>query len=127
MYISLSIIASKIIVLCPGRPPAASLVIQMVNNLPAMQVIWVQSLCQEDPLEKVMATHSSLLAWEIPWTEEPGGLQSMGSQTDMTERLRVSLSPPCCPRDSQESSPAPLWSAFLSSGLEPPISSLPLP
>ena len=87
----------------------------------------VQFLGWEDPLEKRMATLSGLLAWEIPWTEEPGGLQSMGSQTDMTERLRVSLSPPCCPRDSQESSPAPLWSAFLSSGLEPPISSLPLP
>ena len=57
---------------------------------------------------------------------EPGGLQSMGSQTDTTERLTVLLSPPCCPRDSQESSPAPLWCAFLSSGLEPPISSLPL-
>ena len=70
MYISLSIVASKIIVLCPGRPPVASLVIQMVKNLPAMQVIWVQSLCQEDSLEKGMATHSSLLAWEIPWTEE---------------------------------------------------------
>ena len=80
MYISLSMIASKIVILCPGKPPAASLVIQMVKNLPAMQVIWVQSLCQEDPLEKGMTTHSSLLAWEIPWTEEPGGLQSMGLQ-----------------------------------------------
>ena len=45
-----------------------------------MQETWVQFLCQEDPLEKEMATHSSMLAWEIPWTEEPGGLQSMGSQ-----------------------------------------------
>ena len=45
-----------------------------------MQETWVQSLGQEDPLEKVMATHSSILAWEIPWTEEPGGLQFMGSQ-----------------------------------------------
>ena len=45
-----------------------------------MQEMWVQSLDQEDPLEKEMATHSSILAWRIPWTEEPGGLQSMGSQ-----------------------------------------------
>ena len=53
-----------------------------------MQETWVQSLGWEDPLEKEMATHSSILAWEIPWTEEPGGLQSMGSQeSDMTEQL----------------------------------------
>ena len=58
----------------------ASLVTQMVKNLPAMQGIRVQSLGQEDPLEKGMATQSSILAWRIPWTEEPGGLQSMGSQ-----------------------------------------------
>ena len=58
----------------------ASLVAQLVKNLPAMQETWVQSLGQEDPLEKEMATHSSSLAWRIPWTEEPGGLQSMGSQ-----------------------------------------------
>ena len=50
----------------------------MVKNPPAMQKTWVQSLCWEDPLEKEMATHSSILAWRIPWTEEPGGLQSMG-------------------------------------------------
>ena len=53
---------------------------QMVKNLPAMKETWVQSLGQEDPLEKGMATHFSILAWRIPWTEEPGGLQSMGSQ-----------------------------------------------
>jgi len=53
----------------------------MVKNLPARQETWVQSLGQEDPLEKGMATHSSILAWEIPWTEEPGGLWSMGLQT----------------------------------------------
>ena len=53
---------------------------QMVKNLPAMQETWVQSLCLEDLLEKEMATYSSILAWEIPWTEEPGGLQVMGSQ-----------------------------------------------
>ena len=47
---------------------------------PAVQETWVRSLGGEDPLEKEMATHSSILAWRIPWTEEPGGLQSMGSQ-----------------------------------------------
>ena len=55
----------------------------MVKNLPVMQEMkemWVQSLDQEDPLEGGTATHSSILAWEIPWTEEPGGLQSTGSQ-----------------------------------------------
>ena len=57
----------------------ASLVAQTVKNLPAMQEAWVQSLGQEDPLEKEMATHSSILAWRIPWIEEPGRLQSMGS------------------------------------------------
>ena len=54
---------------------------QMVKNLPAMQETEVQSLGQEDAPEEGMATHSTLLAWRIPWTEEPGGLQSMGSQT----------------------------------------------
>ena len=58
----------------------ASLVAQMVKNLPAIQETWVRSLGQEDPLEKGMAIHSSILAWRIPWTEEPGGLQSMESQ-----------------------------------------------
>ena len=58
----------------------SSLLAQRVKNLPAMQQIRVQSLGQEDPLEKEMATHSSTLAWEIPWTEEPGKLQSMGLQ-----------------------------------------------
>ena len=51
-----------------------------VKNLPAMQEMQVQSLGWEDPLEEGMATHSSILAWRIPWTEEPGGLQSIGSQ-----------------------------------------------
>ena len=59
----------------------ASLVAQMVKNLPAMQKTWVQSLGREDPLEKEMATHSSTLTWRIPWTEEPGRIQSMGSQS----------------------------------------------
>ena len=53
---------------------------QSVKNLPAVQETQVQSLGWEDPLEKEMATHSSILAWKISWTEEPGGLQSMGSQ-----------------------------------------------
>ena len=57
------------------------LVAQTVKNLPALQETRVQSLGQEDPLEKRMATHSSVLAWEIPWTEEPGGLQFVGSQS----------------------------------------------
>ena len=52
----------------------------MVKNLPAIQKTLVRSLGQEDPLEKEMATHSSVLAWRIPWTEETGGLQSMGLQ-----------------------------------------------
>ena len=54
------------------------------KNLSAMEETWIWSLCQEDPLEKEMATHSSILAWEIPWTEEPGGLQSMGSERSDT-------------------------------------------
>ena len=61
-------------------PTGTSLVAQMVKRLPTMQETRVQTLGQEDPLEKEMATHSSILAWEIPWMEEPGGLQSMGSQ-----------------------------------------------
>ena len=56
------------------------MVTQTVKNLPAMQETWVQSLGQEDPLEEEMATHSSSLARTIPWTEEPGGLQSKGLQ-----------------------------------------------
>ena len=58
----------------------ASLEAQMAMNLPVMRETQVQSLGQEDPLEEGMATYSSVLAWRIPWTEEPGGLQSMGSQ-----------------------------------------------
>ena len=61
----------------------ASLVAQMVKNPLAMQEAQAQSLGQENPLEKGMATHSSILAWRIPWAEEPGGLQSMGSQSQM--------------------------------------------
>ena len=56
---------------------------QAVKNLPAMQETWVQSLGREDSLEKGMAMHSSILAWKSPWSEEPGGLQSMGSQNQV--------------------------------------------
>ena len=62
----------------------ASLVLQVVRNPPAVQETWVWSLGQEDPLVKEMATHSSILAWEIPWTEEPGGPQSTGLQKSQT-------------------------------------------
>ena len=75
----------------PGRSPGerigyplqyswASLVAQTVKNPPARKKTWVRSLGWEDPLEEGIATHSSILAWGIPWTEEPGGLQSMGLQ-----------------------------------------------
>ena len=60
-------------------PGVSSLVTQMVKNLPSMKQTRVQSLGREDPLEMGMATHSSILAWRIPWTEEAGGLQPMGS------------------------------------------------
>ena len=59
---------------------SASLVVQTVKNPPAMWETWVQSLGWGEPLEEGMATHSSILAWRIPWTEEPSGLQSTGSQ-----------------------------------------------
>ena len=62
-------------------PDSDSLVAQPVKRLPAMRETWVQSLGREDPLEKEMAIHSSTLAWKIPWTEEPGRLQSMGLQS----------------------------------------------
>ena len=64
----------------------------MVKNLPAMQETWVRFLGQEDPLEKEMATHFSILAWRIPWTEELGKLKSMScKESDMTEQLTLSL------------------------------------
>ena len=56
---------------------------QMVKNMPSMQETWVRSLGQEDPLEKEMVPHSGILAWKIPWTEEPGGLQSTGLQKEL--------------------------------------------
>ena len=61
-------------------PSRASLVAQRLKRLPALQETWIQSLGPEDPLEKEMETHSNILAWRIPWTEEPGGLQSTGWQ-----------------------------------------------
>ena len=61
----------------------------MVKNLPAKKELWVWSVDQEDPLEKEMATHSSIFAWRIPWTEEPGGLQSIGhTELNMTEATK---------------------------------------
>ena len=62
---------------------------QTVKCLSTMRETWVRSLGQEDPLEKEMAPHSSTIAWKTPWTEEPGRLQSMGSQRDTTERLHL--------------------------------------
>ena len=65
----------------------------MVEHLPAMQETWVLSLSQEDPLEKEMATHSSIIAWKIPWMEEPGSYSPWGCQElDRTEQLTLSLS-----------------------------------
>ena len=73
-----------------------SLVAQMVKRLPTMRETWVQSLGQQDPLEKEMAAHSSTFAWRIPWTEEPGGLQFIGSlESDTTERLHFHFSLSC--------------------------------
>ena len=69
------------------RPLKASLVAQMIKNLPTMQETCVGSLGQEYPLQTGVTTHSSILAWRIPWTEEPGGLQSMGSQTVGYDRV----------------------------------------
>ena len=67
-----------------------SLVAQMIKNLPVMKETWVQSLGQEDPLEKEMATHSSILAWRIPWTEEPWRATVHGVAEDTTERITLS-------------------------------------
>ena len=67
----------------------SSLVAQLVKNLPAIRETWVQSLGREDCLEKEMATHSSILAWKIPWMEEPGGLLSMGLQRVRHDQVTV--------------------------------------
>ena len=69
-----------------GSGPVGSHVSSMVRNLPAVQETQVQSLVREDPLEKEMATQSSVLAWKTPGTEEPGGLQSLGSQKSRTKQ-----------------------------------------
>ena len=87
---------------------------QMVKHPPAVQETWVQSLRQEDPLEKEMATHSSTLAWKIPWTEEPGRLQSMGLQRVehdwATSRSVLRIFPLFCP-----------WSIYLCLSVTPLI------
>ena len=77
-------------------PSWASLVAQVVKNLPAMPETWVWFLCQEYPLEKGMAIRSDILAWRIPWTEEPDGLQSIGLQTVTTEWLTFTFQCPSC-------------------------------
>ena len=70
------------------KPVPTALVVQMVKNVPTMQKTWVRSLGREDPLEKGMATHSSILAWRIPWTEEPGRHSPWGcEELDTTEGL----------------------------------------
>ena len=73
-------LSNKMLVLSWVKDPMASLVAQRLKRLPAVRETWVRSLVQEDPLEKEIATHSNNLAWRIPWMEEPGGLQSMGSK-----------------------------------------------
>ena len=77
--LSISILKTAITFYVNGFKSGASLVAQMVKNLPAMQETWVQSLGQEDPLEKGKAIHSSILAWRIPWTEALGRLEFIGS------------------------------------------------
>ena len=81
--------------------PIASLVAQMEKHLPTMRETWVQSLGQEDPLEKEMAPHSSTRAWKIPWTEEPGRLQSAAAAKSLqlcpTQCNPIDGSPPCSP------------------------------
>ena len=67
-------------------PTRASLVAGTVKNPPAMQETWVQPLGQEDPLEEGIATHSRILAWRTPWTEEPGGLRPTGSQSQARQK-----------------------------------------
>ena len=91
----------------------ASLVAQMVKNLPAMQEIQVQSLDWKDPLEKWMATHSSILAWRIPLREEPGGLQSMGSQRIRYNWVTNTLT--CSIRPSRD------WRAFKAFKISPKL------
>ena len=91
-----------------------TVVAQLVKNLPVMQETWVRSLGREDPLEEEMATHSSTLAWRVPWTEEPGRLQSMGSQRvthDCATNFQLSFSTAGLPGNSY--SPFKLLQVFL--------------
>ena len=92
-------------------PVGVSLVAQLVKNPPAMQETWLQSLGWEESLEEGMATHSSIPAWRIPWTEEPGGLRSLGcKELDRPERLSMHTAPPgdgWIPPRSPEASTAP--------------------
>ena len=88
----LKTLSKSVIIYSSTNKPRASPVAQMVKNLPAMQETWVWSLGWEDPLEKGMATHSSILAWRIPWTEEPGSYSPWGhKEMDTTERLSLSV------------------------------------
>ena len=88
LQLTSSVILSKFLNFSGSYPlHRASLVAQMVKSLPEMQRLGVRFLGQEDPLEKEMATQSNILAWKIPWMEEPGRLQSKGTQSDTTEQL----------------------------------------
>ena len=82
----------SLFIVWPYATVAVSLVAQSVKSLPAIQETRVRFLGREDPLEKEMATHSSILAWKIPWTEEPGGLWSMGLQ-EFVRTERISTQP----------------------------------
>ena len=84
---------SQVLPLTLGHCPRASLAAQMVKNLPAMQETWVRSVGQEDSLEKGRATHSNILAWRIPWAEEPTMSYSPWGhkESDTTEQLTLSL------------------------------------
>ena len=89
-FSSSSVLSGSIVSFLPIFSPFSGFpVAQLVKNLAATQETWVQSLGWEDPLEKEMAPHSSILAWRIPWTEEPGGLQFMGSQRVGHNRERL--------------------------------------
>ena len=89
--LSISILKTAITFYVDGFKSGAYLVAQMVKNLPAMQETWVQSLGQEDPLEKGKAIHSSILAWRIPWTEALGRLEFIGSNLEINLEKLVHL------------------------------------
>ena len=95
----LSFLGDRLVQWLMAGPLECATLAQRVKHLPAMRETWVQSLSQEDPLEKEMATHSSTLAWKTPWIEEPGRLQSMGSQrlSDFTYLLKLGWNPSCEP------------------------------